>query len=490
MRFARNVLVGVVCLGIGLAVNADERQRLPYGDLAKNALSRAGMAEIAPHAFSFEEFLHAGFLHVRLGIYDLYLPAGDELEAEELEHYRDMALTLLDAQRTWLEWLAPEVKGTREPLADLKKVQRWVSGWKIDRLPRAATAGQRELLEALKAKKDIGQSSSRLAEYMGSGAVLSLDREKPVFEPVVLVPDRERFVEMICIGGWLYPGHRTTYWNRHITHWTHFHVDRYKFLSLELTDPCRVDHDWTAGVPMNDRNPDAMAQQVTQLAFGSLLDNYYGARIPASIAGALSVNLVIDQFGECDTRADGDLRIRHTGAREVFVPGGNPNGGMLPPLGAASRWRDRQGADHFVSLLRQAQKQGASRIRKAKEKHLHFELISDSGAARRVVTAPFLGAGAADEDAVPPEYRGDWLEFQRAYRSCFLWWLQNKAERSVKSSGKSFATLLHDLAGEQNEEGDLAGAIARIYDGHGLSSEELGKKDLEGRFLRWLGKQR
>ena len=60
----------------------------------------------------------------------------------------------------------------------------------------------------------------------------------------------------------------------------------------------------------------------------------------------------------------------------------------------------------------------------------------------------------------------------------------------MKSSGKSFATLLHDLAGEQNEEGDLAGAIARIYDGHGLSSEELGKKDLEGRFLRWLGKQR
>jgi hypothetical protein len=489
MKVARKMLMVAVCLGSGLAVSANDSHQLPYDDLARNALVRAGLDDIDPRGFSFERFFEAGFLHTRLGIYDLYLPAGRSLDTDELEDYRAMALTLLDAQGVWLDWLAPSARGMREPLGDLKKVRGWVKGWKSDELLRVAQDGQREALDALRAKASVRKASEQLAEFMGLGAALSLKRNKPVFEPVVLVPDRERFVEMVCIGGWLYPRERRNFWHGGITNWTHFYVDHYKFLSLELTDPNQRPGNWTNGVSMNYRNPQAMAQQVAQLAIGSLLDNYYEERIPPALAGALSMNLVIELFGECDTRADGDLRVRRTGAREVFVPGGQSEGGVLPPLRADSRWRDRHGSDHFVSLLRQAQRDGATKVRKAREKHKHFVLLSDSGGSRQVVTAPFLGAGATTADELPEEFRGDWVEFLRSYRSCFLWWLQNKAERSAKKSGGSFATLLEDLAVDE-EDLDLPMTFARTYDGDPLSCEDPGKKDLEGRFLRWLAKQR
>ena len=134
MRTARNVLLVAVCLGAALGANADEPNRLPYEELAKSALQRAGVENPDPKTFNFEMFLDSGFLHTRLGIYDLYLPADDSIRTDELEDYRDMALTLLDAQRGWLEWMAPAAKGTREPLADLKRVRNWVKAWKINKL--------------------------------------------------------------------------------------------------------------------------------------------------------------------------------------------------------------------------------------------------------------------------------------------------------------------------------------------------------------------
>ena len=77
--------------------------------------------------------------------------------------------------------------------------------------------------------------------------------------------------------------------------------------------------------------PTGMQQQIAQLAGNAMIDNLFGDKIPPSLAGALSVNLVIDVYGECNTRVDGDLRARRMAAREFFVPGGASEGGVLPP---------------------------------------------------------------------------------------------------------------------------------------------------------------
>jgi len=294
----------------------------------------------------------------------------------------------------------------------------------------------------------------------------------------VLLSDRVRMVQLCALGGWIHPQLRGVFWQPSIATWTHFYIDDVKFLAMRCANP-RQPGDYASSVRMDVRSATGLEQQIVQLATNSMLDNYFGDAISPTLAGGLALNLVIDLYGECNTRADGDLSIRRSAAREVFVPGGNPEGGILPPSSADSRWRSEKGADHFVAALKRA-------MPKRRGPAL-FLLEDERGRRGAEVHAPFLGTVAA-ASPVEEGYRGDQLEFLRSYRSCFLDWLQKQGGGSSKKrSASAFAALLRGLALGSSET--LEDTLSRVY-GVPLSSESPGRDDLEGQFLTWLRKQR
>ncbi len=461
-------------------------QEIPYERLARSVLADAGMQDSTPASFRMEELMCRAFLRSDLGLFELYVPRSALAVEARVQEYETLALALLDAQGTWLDWIEPSAGDLGELRADLASTRAWVASWASDKLAAVNTGGAATTLDLLGADDATRDASRRFAEAMGIGSMLGLSREGALSEPIVLCPEREDFVGMASLGGWLYPQHRAVFWQPAIATWAYFYVDRYKFLALELAAPGRSPGDWSSGVGMNERRPTGMGQQIVQLCTNSMLDNYFGSRVPPSFAGALATNLVIDVYGECSTRVDGDLRERRTNAIEVFVPGGNPEGGVLPPNSAESRWREGAGADHFVGVLRAAQIAGAKLRGDKKDKVGSFQLQDDSGSQRTAVHGPFLGGAASSTPTCEERFHWDRLEFLRCYRTCFVWWLQNEAESTPKKSRVQFARFLRTLAASQ--EGAVEAAF-RTGLGAELSSAEPSRKDLEGRFQTWLSKQ-
>ena len=98
-----------------------------------------------------------------------------------------------------------------------------------------------------------------------------------------------------------------------------------------------------------------------------------------------------------------------------------------------------------------------------------------------------VGIFDAGGSAYDSEVWGDYQELLRAYKSAFLYWLQTQAEGKKKSPAL-FAEFLKRLATDSRYS--FEELLQDHYGGVPLSSAQVGKRDLEGRFLRWLGKKR
>jgi len=460
---------------------------VPYEQLAKRFINNIGAAGTAD-TIEFDAMLQEHFLHGSLGIYDVFLPANITSDDDSLEKFQTAVLALLDSQETWLEWLAPASGKQKAALKDWKIVRGWVKGWKAKALKSGSKDGERDLLTVLDASEKICEASARFSAFMASGEALGLSRESGQQEALILIPKRDQFVEFAAFCGLAFPADQGNFWHAGAVNWTNFDIKNYKVLALEYAAPVQKADGYSAGMSMDYRSPTGMAQQIVQLATNSMFDNYFGATVPPSLVGSLSLNLVLSQFGECDTRADGDLRSRRKSAREVFVPGGQKKGGQLAANLADSRWRIDRGVGHFIAPLKRAQKGGAESL-KGKDKLRYFELMVDDESKRTTISGPYLGSAAADAENPPDEFYSDHVEFLRAYRACFVWWLQTTSIGSEKKSGKAFANLLCDLAASTDPM-ELETLFGRAYDGAPLSTPELKKDDLEGRFLAWLGKQK
>jgi len=462
-------------------------QELAYEDLAKGLLADLGRPDAHPDTIDMDVFLRENFVHTRLGIYDIFVPAVDAGDKTVIENMKVVATALLDGQDMWLQWTASG-GDTDAARADIKKLKGWVKSWSKSKLSAASKKGAADLLEMSDAKEAIALASQRFGTYMGLGKALNMERETELHEPMILIPKRARFVEIICFGGWLYPDLRGTFWVPGIIDWTNTFIEGYNVIALEYAHPDRTFSNYTKSISMNSRTQTGMQQQVVQLGANALLDNYYGSRIPPSIAGGLAINLVIDVYGECNTNVDGDLRTRRAEAREMFVPGGQSQGGVLPQNMADGRWRgEGQGEDRFVGVLRLSQQEGASEA-KDRDKTRHFELMDDAMIKQVVIDGPFLGAAAAEAKDPPAAFYGDHLEFLRAYRCCFMWWLKTKSDSSAKKSAAAFADFLRGLARGEDAAG-VQKVIEEAFGGRALSSADLERDELEGAFLRWLAKQ-
>jgi hypothetical protein len=238
---------------------------------------------------------------------------------------------------------------------------------------------------------------------------------------------------------------------------------------------------------MNVHNENGLEQQLAQLAFGSLVLSRFGNRIDPDFSLALCNNLVVDAFGEVDTRTDGDLRPKTTQAVSMFVPGGNSAGGTLPTNYADGRFRSPDhGKDRFVRVLRVVQLQGSKDARSPYEKIASFQLQDDAEKAKMVIRGPFMDPAAQAMQPVPSRFEGDLLELLRSYRVCFLHWLRNESMDKQSTSRARFSKLLQQLAGPEAPAGP-ADAVRAVYDAP-LSDPKASQSSLEGRFLRWLAK--
>lgn len=460
---------------------------LPYEKIAKEYAASIGLASASPEAISYGDVLAKNFVHLRLGVFDLHFPVA-ELE-RRAEDFRTCSTAVVEAQLAWLDWLQasqPEARAVRE---DLKALEGWIKGSKWPGSIGSAASEAQDALHLFHAPDAILQAGERAARGMGSAGLLGPPREDPLCQGIVILPSRKLFTQFVYFVGWIDPADSELFWMDDVIDWTQCIFGEDMAVSLEYAAVKRDPGDYAAGTPMSERGADVMQQQFVQIAMLSLFQTCYGGRAPPAFLGGLSANLVIDMFGMVKTRVDGDLRGKITPAIEVFVPGGASEGGVLAKNSAESRWRDKQGADHFVPTLRASQKEGETLGKTAKNKLACFSLRSDSGAEKHLVAAPFLGSAAAKTPAPPAQFQGDYAELIRSYKSCFIYWLQTKSKPAEKASREAFAALLKNLA-DPTKTSEFEQVFKDAFAGAPLSNADADKASLEGQFLIWLSHQK
>lgn len=481
----------ILMAGVAMAVQGESaipasapRGNLSYEEIARRFLVDHGLAGARREDVSLPEILRTDFIRADVGLFELRMPALDLERRESAGAFRDICESLFSAQRIWLEWIDPTGTETAQMEKDLDTLERWAGRWKVSAFAEPDGRGVYDIHDASD-KLRAAQQRVRAGLLAGDGLGGTLSGSKPI--SLVLMPTRAQFVEFLNFVGWLRPELASHYWVAGTDRWMHFFLDEMLVYALEFKASGNVGNDYTRGESMNARNPRGMVEQITHLALDALLDRQYDGALPSAFASGLSMNLVIDQFGEVDTRIDGDLSGRQTERREVFVPGGRSEGGRLPRHDADSRWRVDQGKHHFRRVLRAAQKAGASERKRSGNRVAHFLLESRSGHATHVVTAPVLGSHAADRVGPPSRLEGDYLEFLRSYKSAFLYWLREDGSGSRRDSNAAFAGLLRAMADASNAR-DFEATVEEIY-GSALSNSDANEDCLEGRFLKWLSRR-
>jgi hypothetical protein len=450
----------------------------PFEKTAQSFLASHGLAGKSASEADFESVLAKHFVRAPVGVFELRYPVAD-LEKRPSDLAK-CAKALIDAQEHVLDWLKPAGVDQKAVREDFKLVQRWVAGLKDGQIQKMKDAGGKDWMELIPCPDATKAAQKHLAEALGNGSLFSAKREVPEVVRLVITPSRKDFVELVCFAGWQNEADRGLYWADGVTSWTSAFVRDDQLITLEYAVAGARPEDYAQGTAMAE----VMGQQVVQLSLNSLFDRFYADRAPTAFVRGLSMYLVIEQFGEVNTRVDGDTRGRQTQKREVFVPGGASEGGNLPKSSADTRWRELQGADHFLKILKLAQKEGAEADKKGKNKFAAFGIRNDKGTEPLAVQAPFFGAAAADKK-IPDEYAGDFSECLRAYKSAFLYFLQTQAGGAGPKSREKWAQLLCKLA-DPAAGSDFEPLFAQIYEGAVLSDAECSKNSLEGRFVAWL----
>ncbi len=465
--------------------------KVNFESLGMAFIERAGLKDTPIEEISPEDLLDKSFVTIRLGIFDIGLSKQSSEDKRKADQMLELGGALLKTQVQFLKWLGKDAPGYAQAMKDVKTLQSWLKGVRKSDIAGIDKDVRGEVSAVLTTKAKVLEAQQRFGAYMASGEALGLEREGELVEPILLAPDRREFLELLGSFGLVLPDQQHIYHDNEVLDWTNTYCNELTVVALEFAKLGSTSSGAFGGVSMNSRTPTGMEQQVAQLATGAMLDNLYGSKIPPSLAGAIAVNLVIDVYGECNTRVDGDLKSRRTEAREVFVPGGLSEGGILPPLMADSRWRGEHGADRYMVGLQASQAAGGSEAKNAKQRGQFFEIKNDRENDSKYLRAPFLGTIAAEREdlVIPDDFFGDAQEMFRAYRTCFAYWLQHEAKPKKGKREAAFAALLTTLAQAEPSDGALEEAITTIYGLPLTAAEPVKKKDLEGTFLLWLSKQ-
>ena len=457
---------------------------VPHEEFALQYLDDHGLAGSERESIEFEALLEGEFIRFDLGLYDLRFPFEDLAEPESADNFRELALALLRSQELFAAWV--EADDDKQIRSDLKTLKKWVGGWKAKSFKSISVEKPAHLAPALKAKPKTLEALTRFANWMRTGKPVQLNRAHEQTSRILFMPTRPRFLKFVCFAGWLYPDLKSNFWDDGLGTWLGCRVQQTQVIALQYASPKISEADFELGLPLNYRHETVMQQHAVHFGTQALFDNYFRASFPGFASTGLAMNLVLEQFGELNTRIEGDLRARFTESFSVFVPGGNPSGGTLPPYNPDGRWRQNYGVDHFIDMLQKAQKSGNDHVRNAKERNLKFEILSEDTKDKIGLVAPFLGKLSLTKELPEEKFLGDYQEFYRAYKCAFVWWVQTVAGGSKSRSAKAFAQIL--LEQGRNPALDLDSILLETY-GFPISEERPGKSSLEGQFLAWLAKQ-
>ncbi|MAF66704.1 MAG: hypothetical protein CMJ84_13725 [Planctomycetes bacterium] len=476
-RLGLRTVIGIaVCALASRAAGA--LPQVDHAALARDLLARDGLTSEDREPTDYLAYIRERSLTASLGAFHVSISRAALEEKRAARDFRDACVSLVEVQERWLAWTGTDAE--LDPAQDdLETLRSWVSKWNLRTLRKASAEGHSLASALLGVNAEMGAVLERLGAKSGESG------GNPV--KVVLAPSRGEFVGLCSLAGLSRPSLRSHLWVKGIEKWTWFFVEDVRFVAFEYATQSASTGDYSRGNRIDSRNPTGLRQHISQLAVNEMLRIRYGDDVPAAFVSGIAMNLVIDLFGEVNTRIEGDLRGRMTQAREMFIPGGNPTGGVLPKISAESRWRVDQGKFHFVRVLRQVQKAGGKRKRGV-DKVRTFLLQSDNGKLAYALRAPVLGPSAVATVTPPAWAEADRLEFIRAYKSAFLHWLREHGTDDDGDAQAAFARLLSALE-EAGGEVSFEKTVEAIY-GVPLSEAELGEACLEGRFLRWLSKQR
>ncbi|MFO0984923.1 MAG: hypothetical protein U1E76_24875 [Planctomycetota bacterium] len=430
-----------------------------------------------------QDVIARDYASLELGLFELCHPAAPLVDAKQAKDLLDIAAAILDLQREWLVWVNAGARSETEQ--HCVALGRWLRALKPGALAAAAvqTAGDRDLLVALKADAATLADAAALRAALVTGSCIGLDRKDARPVRLVLEPTRADFLCLASFVGTFDDAARELLWVDSLPVWTEFRRNSIQVLALEYGVTPTGKDDLFRGTDMNGREGKGLLQHVTQKAADLLLREYHGASLDPSLELGLAINMVIELYGENNARAGGSGSGSMTSQYSKFVAGGKSSGGQLARRNADSRFRESKGRDHFVAALRTSQRQGAELAAK-NDKSLRgdcawFALSESSAAATpTAVRAPFL-CDRPDQD-VPANLRNDYLEFLRAYKSAFAHWLETKAVPNdpTITTADAFARMLRPATN-----------LADVY-GAPLSSADPALDTLETRFLKWLAKQK
>ena len=467
MRFARFSLGWApLALATAAAATAAAHRGPPRAGLDFEALA-AELRERCGGASGVDEALAQGFERVVVGAFEVHYPKDAEKEQAELVQRALQAL--IDVQGAWLELFGdgPEAKRGAELVEALTDANR--SG-------DLATAA----------------ASSELAAWIAGSDATGFAPVAARKARLVLAPARRDFQQMVAFFGAADPNLRGLYWHDGVRVWTEFWWNDLQVVALEYPPVAGDGDDPGKGIPMDFREETGLEQHVAQRGAIALAWYTFDEGLPPAIELGLAQMLVVLCYGENNVRSGGSMRGNETEAYEAFIPGGVSSGGFLPPISADSPWRADKGEDHFVKVLRDAQKAGAKKAPRAAggggkhEANAWFLLRTAN--ETHAVRAPFLGVLSRGKEQPPEAFASDYLEFFRAYKTAFLHWLASEGAGKAKESKAAMRALGAKIAGASGK-GDFETFAAEVY-GVPLTSADGAEESLEWRFLAWLAKQR
>ena len=460
---------------------------LPYEEIAQTFLELHGLTDKAAEDIELNTILAEHFVSTRVGLFDVLVPTATLKEKAATKDYRDVCAALCSAQARWVEWLGASALEGEALQSSLEEHSKWIDQWSVRLLEAAGDAESRRAVDLFEADDEVRARTDHLASSMQSGAVLGLSLEATSPVRLVLMPERKGFVEFLAFTGWHNPDLRSIYWAPGIENWTEFRIQGLQVIALQYPNVAPAPGDYGAFTTMKDRDITGLEQQVVQMGMNQLFSYMHGEAMPNSVIRGLSINLLIDLYGTCHTRNDGDLRGRVTQGREEFVRGGQSEGGLLPPNVAENRWRSDYGKHRYTHILKQAQKSGASQDKRNKHKWNTFLLVADDDKERTIVHAPFFGPGAVEEERPGELFDMDYSEFLRAYNVAFMHYLQSAGGGSKKKSAVLFSSLMAKVS-TSDAELSFGKVLEELYE-MPLSNEKVDLNCLEGRFLKWISKQ-
>lgn len=458
-------------------------------------------ADLTPDQLIAKHYLHGGF-----GLVDVAFPAHIADDKPRAEDFQKQCAAVLALQRVWIDWFAgadPRAEPGKKALAELTA---WVQSWKLTGFARAEKAENKDLYDFCGATDAVKQAQVRLVECLTNVELLGIAPRDGKRLSLVFAPTRRNFVELLGYAGLADPAQQGLLWTPTSTQWTNFWIGWNFVVAMEYP-AWGEDPEFRAGVSMNKFDATGLQQHTLLNTANALQWLCYGDDDALYIHQAVAMNLAIAVTGELNTLEGDTVRGTTGGATqpyEKFVPGGNPNGGILPPIPAASqdalkdgRWREGKAKDHCAGVLRKNQKEGVKQLAKdrpkvmddalERDKAAHFLLMVGDNGPKSVVTAPFFGAEAAKKPYPKFEFLPDYREFFRAYKCCFLDWLKKSGDKSSpEASETKFREFLRKLNGRAPDV-TFEALVQQVY-GVPLSGANGAVDTLEWRFLTWLVK--